>query len=135
MKLKRHERCPVHGIYNCCGREPGSSYARPEQRRKYASFEPGVKQIPDEHHPRGYREHRSRSAMKRLLDRKIREQHQLCGICEKPMDDYRDIVPDHIEPGGMGGGRKDDHPSNIQAAHSLCNLEKGSQRNYVHAGG
>jgi hypothetical protein len=39
-----------------------------------------------------------------------------------------DIVPDHIEPKGMGAAWRDDHPDNIQAAHPLCNLLKGSKR-------
>jgi hypothetical protein len=26
---------------------------------------------------------------------------------------YNDIVPDHIDPRGMGGARRDDHPENI----------------------
>jgi len=97
-------------------------------RRKYLQTEPGVSIIPDDHVPRGFRERRSPSAMKRLLKEKIRLQNGLCGICDKPMEDARDIVPDHKEPRGMNGGRRDDSPDNIQAAHSLCNLEKGSKR-------
>lgn len=132
-KLKANQLCPVHGRRNCCGRNDGSGPAptlssTSVMRRKYESFEPGVSRIPDEHHPRGYRERRSRSAMRRLLDKKITAQHRICPLCEKPMDDYREIAPDHIEPRGMGGSRRDDHPDNIQATHSLCNLEKGSRR-------
>jgi hypothetical protein len=37
-------------------------------------------------------------------------------------------VPDHIEPKGMGGSWRDDHPENIQAVHWSCNSEKGSSR-------
>jgi 5-methylcytosine-specific restriction endonuclease McrA len=37
-------------------------------------------------------------------------------------------VPDHIEPKGMGGAWRDDHPENIQAVHRRCNLQKGSRR-------
>ena len=97
-------------------------------RRKYISFEPGVSRIPDEHHPRGYRERRSPAAMRRLLDKKILAQEGICAVCHKSMDDYREIVADHKEPKGMGGGFRDDHPENIQAVHNLCNLEKGSRR-------
>jgi hypothetical protein len=43
---------------------------------------------------------------------------------------YNDIVPDHIDPRGMGGSRRDDHPENIQAVHFWCNSEKGSTREY-----
>jgi hypothetical protein len=35
-----------------------------------------------------------------------------------------DIVPDHINPKGMGGSWRDDHPDNIQAVHWWCNGEK-----------
>lgn len=115
----------MHGRFSCCGRDVSTT--RP-QTRKYVSFEPGVRRIPDENHPRGYREIRSRSAMRKLLNRKIVEQNRLCGICDEPFTDYEDIVPDHREPKGMGSAKRDDHPDNIQAAHSLCNLEKGSKR-------
>jgi hypothetical protein len=40
----------------------------------------------------------------------------------------RDIVPDHVQPKKFGGYARDDSRGNIQAAHSLCNLEKGSRR-------
>jgi len=66
--------------------------------------------------------------MRRILLRKIVEQDGFCGICHRLMTDMQDIVPDHKEPRGMGAARRDDHPENIQAAHSLCNLEKGSKR-------
>lgn len=38
-----------------------------------------------------------------------------------------EIVPDHIEPRGMGAARRDGH-SEHQAVHLLCNLDKGSRR-------
>jgi hypothetical protein len=37
--------------------------------------------------------------------------------CEVAFTNYGDIVPDHIDPRGMGGSRRDDHPENIQAMH------------------
>jgi 5-methylcytosine-specific restriction endonuclease McrA len=66
--------------------------------------------------------------MKRLLNRKIIEQNGRCAICKKLFTNYSDIVPDHVEPKGMGSARRDDHPDNIEAAHRKCNLEKGSKR-------
>ncbi|MGO9564569.1 MAG: hypothetical protein ACLPPV_18120 [Candidatus Korobacteraceae bacterium] len=33
-----------------------------------------------------------------------------------------------MEPKGMGGTWRDDHPDNIQAVHRRCNLQKGSRR-------
>lgn len=127
MKLRRNERCPVHGRMNCCGRE---RFQTMRQARKYQSFEPGVRRVVDEHHPRGYREIRSAAALRRLLNRKIVEQERICALCEKEFTEYQDIVADHVEPRGMGSARRDDHPENIQAVHRLCNQEKGSQRNY-----
>ena len=67
--------------------------------------------------------------MRELLNQKILEQDRKCAICQQEFDDYRQIVAEHKEPRGMGGARRDDHPDNIQAAHSFpCNLQKGSKR-------
>jgi hypothetical protein len=71
--------------------------------------------IEDPHHPRGYRELRSAAEMRKLLNRKIVEQHQKCAICHEEFTDYNDVVPDHKHPKGMGGAWRDDHPDNIQA--------------------
>lgn len=53
-----------------------------------------------------------------------------CGICHNTIFYFRDMVPDHIIPGKMGGC-KDHSESNLQPAHSWCNLEKGSKRNFT----
>lgn len=119
MKLRRNEFCPIHRSLYCCGRE---------QARKGRRFQLGIQRIDDPHHPRGYREFRSPSEMRKLLNRKIVEQEGKCAICHQTFMDCNEIVPDHIEPKGMGGARRDDHPENIQAAHSRCNRQKGSRR-------
>ena len=122
MKLRRKEFCPIHRSLYCCGREPiqrGSSVRHL-----------GVQRIEDLHHPRGYRELRSKAEMRKVLNRKIVEQNRQCAICQVTLTNYSDIVPDHIDPRGMGGVRRDDHPENIQAAHFWCNGEKGSTREY-----
>jgi hypothetical protein len=80
-----------------------------------------VQRIEDSHHPRGYRELRSKAEIRKLLDRKIIEQNRQCAICQVAFTNYNDIVPDHIDPRGMGGSRRDDHPENIQAVHFSCN--------------
>jgi len=127
LKLRKNQPCPIHkGARNCCGR----ANSAPIQKRKYESFEQGVSRIPDETVARGYRERRSKSAMNRLLNQKIREQHGLCGICKKEFDEISQVVADHIEPRGFGGGRRDDSSLNIQAAHSICNHLKGSRRDF-----
>jgi len=124
MKLRKGAICPIHRSQYCCGREKDKEK---EFARGWATG-PGVTRIPDAHHLRGYRERRSPAAMRRLLDLKIQMQNGKCSICHKPMNDYREIVPDHIEPRGLGGSRRDDHADNIGAAHSTCNVEKGSKR-------
>lgn len=66
--------------------------------------------------------------MNRLLIKKVAEQHGICALCEKEFTDMDEVGPDHREPRGMGAGKRDDHPSNIQATHNLCNVLKGSKR-------
>jgi 5-methylcytosine-specific restriction endonuclease McrA len=117
MKLTKNELCPIHGSRFCCGR----------QRRSTTSLS-GVRRIEDPRHPRGYREYRSPAAMRRLLRQKLREQNLRCTICGRKFRSFDDAVPDHIEPRGMGGAWRDDHPDNIQAVHRGCNLRKGSKR-------
>jgi len=119
MNLRRNEYCPIHRSRFCCGRE---------QRRKERCLRTGVQRIEDPQHPRGYRELRSPAEMRKLLNRKIAQQDRKCAICHQEFTDYGDVVPDHIEPKGMGGARRDDHPENIQAAHRWCNSAKGSTR-------
>jgi hypothetical protein len=79
-------------------------------------------------HPRGYGEIRSNAEMQKLLDQKIVTQNGECTLSNKKFTDYSDIVPDHINPCGMGGAWRDDHPENIQTVHWWCKREKGSSR-------
>jgi hypothetical protein len=120
MKLRRNQYCPIHRSLSCSGREPVQKVARVRSL--------GVQRIEDPHHPRGYRERRSKAEMRQVLDRKIVEQNRQCAICQMAFTNYSDIVPDHKDPRGMGGSRRDDHPENIQAVHWWCNGEKGSTR-------
>jgi hypothetical protein len=39
--------------------------------------------------------------MRKLLNRKIREQAGICAICHEDFTDCNDIVPDHKEPKGF----------------------------------
>jgi hypothetical protein len=120
MRLRRNEYCPIHRSRFCCGREP--------IQRAPRLVRPGVQRVEDPHHPRGYRELRSPAEMRKLMNRKIVEQKGICPICEEEFTNYSDIVPDHIDPRGMGGAFRDDHPMNIRAVHFWCNSEKGSTR-------
>lgn len=112
MKLTKSEYCPIHRSRSCCGRKTRN------MSPKYRSC---VRRVIDQSNPRGYRELRSPAEMKRLLPRKVVESERTCGICGRPFTDFRDIVPDHIRPKGMGGARLDDRPRG-------CNLKKGSKR-------
>ena len=110
MKLRVNELCPIHSSRFCCGRKTLLGIRKP--------WTP-VRRIEDPHHPRGYRELRSPAEMKRLLNQKILAQKGKCAICKRLFTDYEDVVPDHIQPRGLGGGKRDDHPHNIQAVHRM----------------
>jgi 5-methylcytosine-specific restriction endonuclease McrA len=120
--LRKNERCPIHSRFDCCGRE-----ASKQMPRRHPIKGP-VTRIPDEHAARGYREIRSPGEMRKLVHRKVKEQQGKCAECGKDFQDIREAVPDHIEPKGMGGQWRDDHPSNIRATCVPCNNEKGSKR-------
>jgi len=121
LKLKKNERCPIHRQYWCCGRDR-EQFAR---RSKHQSIR-GVTRVDDPHHPRGYREKRNTPALREVTLAKLKEQGGICALCLKPIEDVREATGDHIEIRGLGGAWRDDHPSNIQAAHALCNQERGS---------
>ena len=85
MKLRRNQYCPIHRSLSCCGREPVQKGTRIRRL--------GVQRIEHAHHPRGYRELRSKAEMRKLLDRKIVEQDRQCAICQMAFTNYNDIVP------------------------------------------
>ena len=115
MRLRRSEFCPVYRSISCCSRE-----LLPKPRLVGL----GVQRVEDPHHPRGYRKLRSPAEMRKLLNRKIREQAGMCAICHEEFTDYNDIVPD-LRIRGMGGAWRDDH---LPATHWWCNSDKGSTR-------
>jgi len=129
VKLRRDELCPLHHSLTCCGR-----LLEPDKFRsssgKWETVKPGVRRIRDRFadHPDGYRYKLSPAEIKKVLDRKIREQHGVCPACNLAMEDYSDIEPDHIKPKGMNGARADDRSENIRATHWWCNRDKGSKR-------
>jgi len=92
MRLRSNEFCPIHKSLSCCGRE---TLPKPRLVRL------GVQRVEDPHHPRGYRELRSLAEMRKLLNRKVRQQAGICAICHEEFTDYNDIVPDHKNPKGM----------------------------------
>lgn len=126
MRLRKGQICPIHRSRKCCGRDDVPAFER--RSGKWETVRPGWRRIKDETNSRGYRYRLSPAEMRKVLDRKIEDQNQMCGICGFALEDYNDVAPDHKEPKGLGGARRDDHPDNIQAAHSRCNIEKGSQR-------
>lgn len=84
MRLRSNEVCPVHRSTSCCGRE---MLPKPKLVRL------GVQRVEDPHHPRGYRELRSPAEMRKLLNRKVRQQAGICAICHEEFTDYNDVVP------------------------------------------
>jgi hypothetical protein len=129
MKLKNKQLCPIHRRRDCCGRSEAVRFSQ-KKHSKWETVRPGVRRIRDEHsrHPDGYRYRLSKSEMEKVVLKNISLQHGLCSICDQPLTDMNDVVPDHKEPRGMGGSWRDDRAENIGAAHSLCNQRKGSQR-------
>jgi len=122
LKLRPNQRCPIHNGYLCCGRDT----IRRRKASKWEQVRPGIQRIRDEHSPDGWRYKFSPAQTEKFVMQKIREQKGLCAICAEPLLDMADVVPDHREPKGMNGSRRDDRV--IQAAHVHCNLLKGSQR-------
>jgi hypothetical protein len=94
MRLHTNELCPIHKSVSCCGRE---FLPKPKLVRL------GVQRIADPHHARAYRELRSPAEMRKLLNRKIRQQAGICAICHEEFSDYNDVVPGHKNSKGMGG--------------------------------
>ena len=69
MRLRSNEVCPVHRSTSCCGRE---ILSKPKLVRL------GVQRVEDPHHRRGYRELRLPAEMRKLLNRKVRQQVGIC---------------------------------------------------------
>lgn len=63
---------------------------------------------------------------RRIRERWWAEGNRTCGICDKPILTFEEMVNDHIVP----GSGKDDSEANQQPAHSICNLIKGSRRKF-----
>lgn len=131
MKLKAKEMCPLHRRRDCCGRSEFHRYER-IKHSKWTQVRPGVRKLADDTVPGGWRYLLSSGERRKVIMRKLDANGHTCGICDKPIEDMRDVVPDHIEPKGMGGARADDGKdgANLQPAHNSCNIAKGSQRNF-----
>ena len=135
-KLRSNQKCPLPGHGFICACRDASRKARTEgtcwnkKGSKWETVRPGVRRLKDDHadHEDGYRYKLSPSAMRQLLDQKIREQNGLCSIGGEPLTDYNDVVADHKQPRGLGGARRDDRSENIGTACARHNLEKGSRR-------
>lgn len=139
-KLRRGERCPVHGSFFCCGRE-GSRPLHPQAPRVQKPKPPNkrVQRIDDPHHPRGYREICSlaelRDRKNKMISQRVYEGKLLCVYCHGSFADpltgeiyYRNIELCHLIPKGMGGATHDDHWENLALGHRSCNFENGSKR-------
>jgi len=49
-----------------------------------------------------------------------------CGICDEEIRMQEELASDHIEP----GNGKSDSETNLQPTHGICNVIKGSKRNF-----
>lgn len=127
MKLSRRQKCPIHQSYTClCHGEPRAEV----YKSKWITVRPGVRKIRDEHSPTGWRWLLSKAERQKVILWNLNQNGCTCGICHEAITDLSDVVPDHIEPKGMGGARADDGENgcNLQPAHSRCNLLKASVR-------
>jgi hypothetical protein len=96
MRLRPSQRHPIHRHLFCWRREVISNVRRARQT--------GVRRIDDPF----TRAVITRSAqMRKLMDRKIATQNSEFTICKEKFTDYSDIVPDHINPRGIGGTWRD----------------------------
>src|SRR6185312_772903 len=129
MRLKKHERCPIHNSLYCCGREKNSL------KRKTSISRGPVTRIEDPHSPKGFREKCTDAEIKRRAMKALKRQNGLCAWCHLPITDVRDASPDHIEPRGFSGAMRDDSEENIACVHKRCNFEKGSRRCVVNSAG
>jgi len=109
MRLRTNELCPIHRSLSCCGRE---FLPKPKLVRL------GVQRVEDRHHPRGYRELRSPAEMRKLMNRKVREQGGICAICHEDFTDYSDIVP-YADVGIRNG----------MPTFRICRLDRLSNKN------
>lgn len=125
MKLKANERCPIHKRRDCCGRSEVHRYTR-IKHSKWQQVRPGVSRFWDENLGK-WRYKLSAGEMRKLVSEKCEEQHNICPICDLPMEDFREVGPDHIEIRGMGGAGRDDSRNNVRAAHNVCNVARGSK--------
>lgn len=104
-RLRKGERCPLHGKYACCGRSSKGSHSLVTRRGP-------VTRIEDSHHSRGYRELCTPSELRRRKHALLAKD-PTCWLCGEKFTDYREIELEHKEPKGMGGARRDDHRDNL----------------------
>jgi hypothetical protein len=58
-----------------------------QAKKKEHHLRLGVQRVEDPQHPRGYRELRSSSEMRKLVNRKIVEQSGKCPVCHEAFSD------------------------------------------------
>ncbi len=120
-KLRRNERCPLHGRRDCCGRE-----SRTKAKSEKFQSRNGVTTMPDG------REVCTPAVLRRRKDTLIRK-HPYCAACEilnpeqAKFTDYDEIELAHKESKGFNGYKRDDSFSNICLMHKSENREQGSR--------
>jgi len=119
--LKRGEPCPIHNGDRFCECHP----QRKKKKHDFRRHGPVIRDIRDDH-PRGYIEICSDYELERRKKEMLHE-HNRCYICGERFNSYRQVTLEHLEPAGKDRV-KDDHRDNLEIAHILCNIRKGSQR-------
>lgn len=124
--LRKGQRCPLHNSYFCCGRN--KPLDRFEDKPRFRRQNLDVRIVEDPHHPRGFREICSSRELQRRKWKLAESGIKNCFYCHEALTDYRETDLAHIEPKGMGGGRRDDSWENLTLAHRSCNNQNGSKR-------
>ena len=97
------------------------AFPKPGKKRREPIKRVGNREICDSKTAGGRREYRMR------LTIAWTKQRGLCALCGLPVA-LEEATADHISPRGMGGGSRSDNQENIQAAHGVCNSNRGSKR-------
>lgn len=119
VRLRKNERCPLHGRRDCCGRGGINIQSRRESR-KYIIVEPGVKRYPDG------RERCNEAALKRRKHELLRT-HPVCYACGEQFSDYREVELAHIESKGMNSWKRNDAKENLVLLCAETNADCGSR--------
>lgn len=120
MRLRANERCPIHGRYDCCGRQ--SRFSARSERSK------AVQKVDDPHHPLGYREICSRAELRRRKH-VLLSKDPTCWLAEKSLTTTARLNLSIRSPKAWTEqGATITGTTRSNTPHKQCNFEKGSKR-------